>query len=90
VVFALLMVSVTTALAHEVPSFDAGAPFGLDAAPDGSLLVADTFSGIFELRKEESSLVAEVPGVSDVASIGRGAMYAVTGEFGPPEVAARL
>lgn len=53
--------------------------FGLADAPDGSLLVADAGAGIVELRNGEGSLVAELPGVSDIAPIGRGVMFAVTG-----------
>jgi len=57
--------------------------FGLATAPDGSLLVADAGAGIVELRRGDTLLVAELPGVTDVAPIGRGTMWAVTGE--PPE-----
>lgn len=91
VLLALLVVVPGVVLANGVPSFDFATPlFGLAAAPDGSLLVADAGSGIVELRKGEGSLVTSLPGVSDVAPIGRGSMFAVTGEFGPPDVAARL
>jgi hypothetical protein len=57
--------------------------FGLADAPDGSLLVADAGSGIVELRNGSGALVAELPGVSDIAPIGRGVMFATTG--GNPE-----
>jgi hypothetical protein len=40
-------------------------------------LVADGGSGIVELRNGAGSLVAELPGVADVASIGRGNMFAL-------------
>jgi hypothetical protein len=57
-----------------------GPVFGLALAPDGSLLVADAGEGIFEIRKGEWASVALLPGVTDVAPIGRGVMYAVTSE----------
>lgn len=64
----------------DVPSYDFTTPvFGLATFPDGSLVVADAGSGLIELRKDTGSVVVELPGVSDVAPIGRGAMFAVTG-----------
>ena len=63
------------------PSYSYGTPvFGLAVAPDGSLLVADYGSGIVELRKGKGALVAALPTVTDVAPIGRGDMFAVTGK----------
>jgi hypothetical protein len=63
-----------------VASYDFQGPvFGLGAAPDGSLLVADAGAGIVELRKGVGSLVAALPGVTDVAPIGRGDMFAIRG-----------
>jgi len=61
------------------PSYPFIAVFGLAAAPDGSLLVADAGAGIVELRKQEGSLIAALPGVSDITPIGRGDMFAITG-----------
>jgi hypothetical protein len=52
--------------------------FGLATAPDGSLLVADAGIGIVELRKGVGTLVTQLPGVTDVAPIGRGVMFALT------------
>jgi hypothetical protein len=52
--------------------------FGLATAPDGSLLAADAGSGIFEIRGGNFAQVAQLPGVTDVAPIGRGVMFAVT------------
>jgi hypothetical protein len=52
--------------------------FGLTTAPDGSLLVADAGSGIFEIRGGDFAQVAQLPGVTDIAPIGRGDMFAVT------------
>jgi hypothetical protein len=57
-----------------------GAPlFGLDFAPNGSLLAAVASSGILRIRDGDVSSVANLPGVNDVASIGHGAMFVVTG-----------
>jgi hypothetical protein len=67
-------------IADPVPSYNFATPiFGLAVAPDGSLLVADNGAGVVELRKGEGHLIAELPGVTDVAPIGRGNMFAVTG-----------
>lgn len=55
-----------------------GPVFGIAIAPDSSLLVADGAAGIFEIRKGQLSQVATLPGVNDVAPIGRGSMFAVT------------
>jgi hypothetical protein len=77
---ASLVVFPASALADAVPWYDFATPiFGLAAAPDGSLLVADAGAGIVELRKGAGALIAELPGVSDVAPLGRGDMFAVTG-----------
>ncbi|MFE9691896.1 ScyD/ScyE family protein [Micromonospora sp. NPDC005806] len=63
-----------------VPSYEFASPaFGLATAPDGSLLVADAGAGIVELRNGVGTLAAPLPGVTDVAPIGRGDMFAVTG-----------
>jgi len=89
IVIALVAIP-AAALADGVPSFDFATPvFGLAAAPDGSLLVADSGSGIVELRHGSGKLVAELPGVVDIAPIGRGEMFALTG-IGSTDTAARL
>ena len=65
--------------------------FGLDAAIDGSLLVADAGAGIVRLRRTHGTLIAKLPGVSDVAPTWFG-MLAVTGGTtapGPPPPLAR-
>lgn len=57
-----------------------GAPlFGLDAAPDGSLLAAVASAGVVAIRGQMTKTIAELPGVSDVVAIGRGEVYATTG-----------
>jgi len=61
--------------------------FGLGGSPDGSILAAETFSGITELRSGGTSQVAPLFGVSGVAAIGRGDMLAITwgGDPGHPD-----
>jgi len=63
------------------PSFYTGPMFGIDPAPGGHLLVADAGRGIVDADTGE--LVASLPGVTDVAPIGRGDMYALTSSFAP-------
>jgi hypothetical protein len=65
--------------------FELSAPvFGLSVAPDGSLMAAEAFVGLTELRRDGSELVAELPAVAGVAHVGRGNVFAVTSE--PPEL----
>ncbi len=52
--------------------------FGL-AAKGGSLFVADGGAGVVRLRNGNGKLIAELPGVTDVAPIDHTSMYAVTG-----------
>src|SRR5262249_38938697 len=72
---------VVPAAAQADPSFYASPMFGIDAAPGGHLLVADAGRGIVDADTGE--LVASLPGVTDVAPIGRGDMYALTSSFAP-------
>ena len=58
--------------------------FGLAIAPDGAFLVADAGAGIVRLRGNHGRLIASLPGVTDVAPIGSGMMWAVTGGFPVP------
>jgi hypothetical protein len=57
--------------------------FGLAVAPGHRLMVADAGAGPTEVRDGATSLVAGLPGVTDVAPIGRGEMLAVTSDFAP-------
>lgn len=76
----LIPTSFAAASGPVVPSYSFSSPiFGLAAAPDNSLLVADAGAGVVELRKGTGSLIAALPGVADVAPIGRGDMFAITG-----------
>jgi hypothetical protein len=80
----------TAALADEVPWFDFATPlFGLAVTPEGSLLVADSGAGVVELGQETGSLILELPGVVDIAPVGRGNFLALTGG-GEGETAGRL
>lgn len=56
--------------------------FGMATAPDGSLLVADYGQGIIQLKRGTGTLVASLPMVNDIAPIGGGAMFAITGGGG--------
>lgn len=86
-VFAVLLVAGmvlvsagSVSAADPIPDHGYATPvFGLAAAPDGSLLVADAGAGVVELRSGQGGLVVSLPGVADVAPIGRGSMFAITG-----------
>lgn len=86
VLFVLTLVAGQPAAAKVGPgsaTFDYATPvFGIATAPDGSLLVADYGAGVVELRKGAGTLIAELPGVTDIAPIGRGSMFAITGGGG--------
>jgi hypothetical protein len=77
VVAALLAVAATTRTDAVHFPFT-GPVFGLAVGPDDSLLATDAGSGIFEIRRGAFSQVAILPGVTAVAPIGRGDMFAIT------------
>jgi len=52
--------------------------FGLATSPDGSVVAADAGIGIIEIRKGIGTVFAQLPGVTDIAPIGRGDMFAIT------------
>ncbi len=58
------------------PSFYATPLFGIATGPGGQLLVADSGQGIVDA--DTGALVVPLPGVTDVAPIGRGDMLALT------------
>jgi hypothetical protein len=68
---------------NSLPDFDFITIFGLAAAPDGSLLVADAGAGIVELKNGAGSLIQGLPNATDVALMGGKNLYAITG--GGPE-----
>ena len=86
-VFARLAVALTALLlipqaaaAGGVTDYEFATPlFGLSAAPGGGLLVADAGAGVVKLQAGAGTLVASLPGVTDVAPISERAMHAVTG-----------
>jgi hypothetical protein len=69
------------AAAQADPSFYRTPMFGISTAPGGQLLVADAGQGIVDA--DTGALVAPLPGVTDVAPIGRGDMLALTSTFAP-------
>jgi hypothetical protein len=71
----------TPSAAFANPGFYGTPMFGIDPAPGGQLLVADAAKGIVDADTGE--LVASLPGVTDVAPIGRGDMLALTSTFAP-------
>jgi hypothetical protein len=74
-----LTVATPVAAADPVPDYDYTTPvFGLAAAPDGSLFVADGGAGIVSLRNSQGTLFASLPGVVDVSPIGTGNVWAIT------------
>ena len=86
VLFVLALAAVHPAAAKVGPG-DATFPwvtpvFGMATAPDGSLLVADYGQGIVQLKKGTGKLVAGLPMVNDIAPIGSGNMFAITGGGG--------
>lgn len=68
-------------VANANSGFYEGPMFGIDAAPGGQLLVADAGKGIVDA--DTGAVVAALPGVTDVAPIGRGDMLALTSTFAP-------
>lgn len=75
---------------NEVPSAlkanaeAAGAPlFDLATAPNGDILVADASAGITDIH---GSLETALAGVTSVAPVGSGNMWATTGPSGDPEM----
>jgi hypothetical protein len=62
------------------PSYTfAGLVQGMAAAPDHSLLIADSGAGVVELKHGTGRLAVPLPGVTDVEPLGPHALYAVTG-----------
>jgi hypothetical protein len=73
-----LLVAIASAQADSTAIPAATPVFGITTAPDGSLLIADAGSGILQLRKGSGASVAQLPGATDVAALGRGNMLALT------------
>ena len=77
-ILAALLATATTAQAETIFLPAATPVFGLTTAPDDSLLVADAGSGIIGIRKGSTTQVGLLTGVTDVAAIGIGNMFAIT------------
>ena len=78
-----LMLALTPAAATADPDWYESPIFGLDTAPNGSLLVADAGQGIVQVRGQRRTTI-ELPGVTDVSPVGSGLLWATTGA-GPGE-----
>jgi hypothetical protein len=77
-VVVLVAVAGLAPLAHAVPAYDFETPvFGLSAR-GSTLFAADSGAGVVRLRTETARLVVELPGVTDVAPLPRGRMWALT------------
>jgi hypothetical protein len=61
-----------------------GPLFGLATAPNGDIMVADASTGVLGLRGDTVTSTWSLPGVTDVAPIGRGQAWATTGASGDP------
>jgi hypothetical protein len=89
IIAGLLAMAPSMAAASDGFSFDGAIVFDIAAAPGGSILVADAYTGVIhEIRNGESAPFASVPvpdtgaapsGVNGLASIGRGNFFATTG-----------
>jgi len=78
IVLAMSCVMVSVAGPVAADSFT-GPVFGLATAPNGDLLAADAAVGIVEYRDGQVKLNASLPGIMDLAPIGRGSWWAVRG-----------
>lgn len=77
-----LLPAAAASAAEPEPATDyafAGSLFGLSAGQGNTLLVADAGAGVVAIRGGHGVLLAELPGIADVAPAARGAMFAVTG-----------
>jgi hypothetical protein len=84
IVTVLLTVAAVTAgfapsAAAAAPYEFAGPVFGLAAGPGDVLFAADSGAGVVRLEGEEGELVVDLPGVTDVAPVRPGWMWAIAG-----------
>lgn len=77
---ALVMLAVPTTAAADEPF--AGPLFGLGTDADGNVVVADAGRGV---ARADGTLIAELPGVTDVAASDQGWLWAITGLGAPNE-----
>jgi hypothetical protein len=80
VVTSSLIATPATALPVLTDDF-AGPLFGVSTIRDApGLVVADAGAGIVRVRRQRTTLLAELPGVVDVAPVRNGGIHALTGE----------
>ncbi len=78
----LTVVAATVALAQPAsaaPYAFAGPGFGLAAGPGDVLFAADAGAGIVRIQGGDGALVVEMPGVTDIAPVKPGRMWAIAG-----------
>jgi hypothetical protein len=61
------------------PYVFAGPVFGLAAGPGDVLFAADSGAGVVRLQAGEGRLIADLPGVTDIAPVRPGRMWAIAG-----------
>jgi hypothetical protein len=83
----IILFTVIAATAGLAPSAAAAAPyvfagpvFGLAAGPGDVLFAADAGAGVVRLQGGEGELVVDLPGVTDVAPVRPGRMWAIAGK----------
>jgi hypothetical protein len=81
-----VVLTVAAVTAGFAPSAAAGTPytfagpvFGLAAGPGDVLFAADAGAGIVRLQAGQGQLVADLPGVTDIAPVRPGRMWAIAG-----------
>jgi hypothetical protein len=81
-----VLLAVAAATAGFAPSAAAAAPyefagpvFGLAAGPGDVLFAADAGAGVVRLQGEEGEVVVDLPGVTDIAPVRPGRMWAIAG-----------
>jgi hypothetical protein len=81
-----VLLTVAAATAGFAPSAAAAAPyefagpvFGLAAGPGDVLFAADAGAGVVRLQGEEGEVVVDLPGVTDIAPVRPGRMWAIAG-----------
>ena len=78
----LTAAAATVALAQPAsaaPYVFAGPVFGLAAGPGDVLFAADAGAGVVRIQGDEGELVVDLPGVTDVAPVRPGRMWAIAG-----------
>jgi hypothetical protein len=83
---AAILLTVAATVAGLAPSAAAGVPyefagpvFGMAAGPGDVLFVADAGAGVVRLQGGAGEVVAQLPGVTDIAPVRPGRMWAIAG-----------